>query len=87
MLVFLWQQSRSYLRRISWQQCFSTWGHEPFLEGLGVDILCTQLYYIFFIRVSDGGRGVIVDGGRGVIVDGGRGVIVGFYNGSQYEKG
>ena len=38
-----------------------------FLDGSLVDILCTQLYYICFIRVSDGGRWVIVGycNGRG----------------------
>ena len=41
-------------------QCFSTWnidsqgGREPFLEGSGVDILFTQLYYICLVRVLDG---------------------------------
>jgi len=33
---------------------------EPFLEGSRVDILCTQLYYICFIRGLDGGRWVMV---------------------------
>jgi len=28
---------------------------EPFLEGARVDFLCTQLYYIWFDRVLDGG--------------------------------
>jgi len=32
----------------------------PFLERSWIDILCTQLYYISFIRVLDGGRWVIV---------------------------
>ena len=41
-------------------QWFSTWESRPaegswsFLDGTQVDILCTQLYYICFIRVLDG---------------------------------
>jgi len=31
-------------------------GREPFLEGSRVDFLCTQLCYIWFDRVLDGGR-------------------------------
>jgi len=31
-------------------------GREPFLEVLRVDFLCTQLYYIWFDGVLDGGR-------------------------------
>jgi len=31
-------------------------GRETFLEGSRVDFLCTQLYYIWFDRVLDGGR-------------------------------
>jgi len=33
---------------------------EPFLKGLRVGVLCTQLYYICFIRVLDVGRWVKV---------------------------
>ena len=29
-------------------------GYEPFLEGLRIDILCTLLYYICFLKVLDG---------------------------------
>ena len=45
---------------IGLHQWFSTTGRdlqrsrELFLEGSRVDILCTQLYYLCFIRVSDG---------------------------------
>jgi len=46
-------------------------GRELFWEGSRVDILCTQLYYIPFIRVLDGGSGV----------------VVGCYNASPYKKG
>jgi len=46
-------------------------GREPFLEGSRVDVLCTRLYYIWFIRVIDEGRWV----------------IVGCYDGSRYSKG
>jgi len=31
-------------------------GCDAFLEGSRVDLLCTQLYYIWFDRVSDGCR-------------------------------
>ena len=31
-------------------------GREPFLAGSRVDCLCTQLYYVWFDRVLDGGR-------------------------------
>jgi len=33
-------------------------GREPFLEGSRVDITCTQLYCICYIRVLDGGHGL-----------------------------
>jgi len=48
-------------------------GREPFLEMSRVDILCThtQLCYIFFIRVLNGNRWL----------------IVGCYNGSMYKLG
>jgi len=39
---------------------FNLGGHEPLLVGSPVDVLCTQLYYICFIRVLDGGRWVTV---------------------------
>jgi len=47
-------------------------GCEPFLEGSRIDILClcTQLYYICYIRHLDRGRRV----------------IVGCYNGWRYKK-
>jgi len=40
--------------------CDSKRGYEPFLDRWSVDILCTQLHYICFIRVLDGGRWDIV---------------------------
>jgi len=46
------------------------WGRDPFLEESRVDILCTGLYYICFIRVLSGDHWVIVS----------------CYNGSQYKK-
>jgi len=47
---------------------FNLWSRHPegswtILEGSRADILCTQMYYICFVRVLDGGRRVIV--GRG----------------------
>jgi len=54
-----------------WPVAQSTRVCEPFLEGSRVDILCTQLYDICFIRVLDGDRGV----------------TVGCYNGPRYRKG
>jgi len=34
---------------------FQPGGCEPFSEGPPADILCTELYYICFIQVLDGG--------------------------------
>jgi len=57
---------RFILSRFVLDQWFSTWGlwppERPWIisEGPRVDILCTQLYYICFIRVIDGDRWVIV---------------------------
>jgi len=39
------------LKAKSLWQWFSAWGREPFLEGSWVDILCTLLHYICFVRV------------------------------------
>jgi len=69
-------QSRMRMQLPSSSDCsglvvFNLGGRELFLEGSGLDILCTQLYYICFIRVLDGGRWV----------------IVGCYNGSWSKKG
>jgi len=56
---------------------FNMGGHDPrrvvnhLWRRSRVDILCTQVYYICFIRILD-------EGGW---------VIVGCYNGSRYEKG
>ena len=46
-------------------------GSWTILEGSRLDTFCTQLYYIYFICVLDGGRCV----------------IMGWCNGSRYEKG
>jgi len=54
-------QTKAIDRRVEPFQWFSTWGkrhqrcREPLLEGSREYIVCTQLYYICFIRVLDGG--------------------------------
>jgi len=70
-----WYRNSSECRPLD--QWFSTWGRDhqkgrdSFLEESRIDVLCTQLYYICFIRVLDGGRLV----------------MVGCYNKSRYNRG
>ena len=58
--------SKALLIPLQLEQWFSTCGPRPpvgpwnILEGSRVDILCTRLYYVCFVRVSDGGRWFIV---------------------------
>jgi len=62
---------KSFTLNLSIPVVFNLRGREPFFEGLRLDIIGTQLHYICFIRVSDGGRWITLR----------------CYNGPRYKQG